>query len=223
LKGVSFLAPADLVVFLNAANDAFEMKGIIEAMKRNDLTVVRGDDPVAEGAGAPFLVSITSDGDWATEFIMPVAQWFSMPGLAFRKYDRDACQEGQLSGHSQSFFYRHSAASIKEMRSHTVFDRDVNSEDCKRAADETDTSDTWPVFTATVGGVDRCFEIRENGKNRWNNTPAFVIGVPKTLIPSHTDIFQDGTEELLTAIANHYAAFQAPTRIRTLAPTQEKH
>jgi hypothetical protein len=224
LAGVSFIAPADLVVFLNAANDAFEMKAIIEALKRSDIKVLRGEDDI-EGAGGPFLISVTSDGDWATERIMPVAQWFSTAGLAFRKYDENSCSEGQLCNHSQSFYYRHSAASVKEMRSHTVVDQDPNSVECRKASDENDTSDPWPYFVATVGKTERCFEIIENNQIRtgktgqsyppWNDTPAFVIGVPKTLIPSHTDIFQDGTEELLISISNHYDAFLTSTRMKT--------
>ncbi|HEU5228514.1 MAG TPA: hypothetical protein VFU49_11940 [Ktedonobacteraceae bacterium] len=232
LSGVSFTAPADLIVFLNAANDAFEMKAIIEALKRSDIKVLRTDeaeDPdEANGAGGPFLISVTSDGDWATEKIMPVAQWLSLPALAFRKYDKNSCDEGQLCGHKQSFYYRHSAASIKEMRSHTVVDQDIHSKECRAAADS---DEDWPYLVATVDGVDRCFRVMENETPRlskngkryapWNNTPAFVIGVPKTLIPSHTDIFQDGTEELLIVIANHFNAFLIPTRMSTPAKSAE--
>jgi hypothetical protein len=230
LTGVSFLAPADLIVFLNAANDAFEMKAIIEALKRSQIKVMRDGSDSAYGAGGPFLISVTSDGDWATERIMPVAQWFSIPGLAFRKYDANSCDEGQLCGHSQSFYYRHSAASIREMRSHTVSDQDIHSQKCKEASS---TDDSWPFFVATVNGVERCFQIEENEKPRigksgqkyepWNNTPAFVIGVPKTLIPSHTDIFQDGTEELLITIANHYETFLETTKMSTPARAVEKN
>jgi hypothetical protein len=216
LTDVTFLAPADLVVFLNAANDAFDMKKIVEAMKRSDLRVLSDDMHSEDGAGAPFLISVTSDGDWATEDIMPVAQWFSTIGLAFRKYDHNACKEGQLSGYRQSYFYRHSAASIKEMRSHTVVDNiDMNSLGCKKAS-ESDAADNWPFFTAVMKNGERCFEIRAS-EDSWNDTPAFIIGVPKSLIPGHTDIFQDGAEELLIAIANHYGSFKYPARIRTLA------
>jgi hypothetical protein len=226
LTGVSFVAPADLVVFLNAANDALEMKSSVEALKRSKLTVLRTDDAtLQDGASGPFLISITSDGDWATETVMPIAQSVSMPGLAFRKYDKDACEKDQLCTRKQSYYYRHSAASIKEMRSHTVYDQNLSSSDC-RAAEGTD--DSWPYFVAAVNGAERCFKIEANSSRRmdrygkayppWNTTPAFIIGVPKTLIPSHTDVFQDGTEELLITIANHYdKAFTATTRMNTPA------
>jgi hypothetical protein len=226
LTGVSFYAPADLVVFLNAANDAIEMKASVEALKRSSLTVLRTDNTTVEdGASGPFLISVTSDGDWATEIVMPLAQSLSMPGLAFRKYDNDACEKDQLCTRNQSYYYRHSAASIKEMRSHTVYDQNPSSSDCQAAQN---TDDDWPYFAAVVKGSARCFKIEPNRSDRtdrygktyppWNTTPAFIIGVPKTLIPSHTDVFQDGTEELLITIANHYdRAFTETTRMSTPA------
>jgi len=228
LQTVSFVAPADLLVFLNAADDAFEMKATVEAFKRNQIQVLRpGDDTAADGASGPFLISITSDGDWATEKVMPVAQWFSTVGLAFRKYDSDACEKGQLCTHSQSYYYTHSAASIKEMRSHSVSTQDLQSADCQEAQK---TDDHWPYFVAWVNENERCFKIEQNLEPRvdtqgrryrpWNDTPAFVIGVPATLIPSHTDVFQDGTEELLIAIANHFnESFRSTTRMSTPART----
>jgi hypothetical protein len=228
LTDVSFVAPADLMVFLNAADDALAMKATIEAFKRSQITVLPADHSDPEyGASGPFLISITSDGDWATERVMPIAQWFSMLGLAFRDYDEDACEKGQLCDHSQSYYYRHSAASIKTMRSHTVYDQDMGTAECQKARD---TDDDWPYLVATVNGSERCFEIQQNNGVRrdsqgrsyrpWNNTPAFVIGVPRTLIPSHTDVFQDGTVELLITIANHYSdEFTRTTRMSTPAKT----
>lgn len=228
LKGVSFIAPADLIVFLNAANDAFEMKAIIEALKRSDIRVLQHD--AVDGASGPFLISITSDGDWATERVMPAAQWFTSIGLSFRKYDKEACDEDQLCEHSQSFYYRHSAASIREMRSHTVIDQDMTKRECEIANTTDDSDKAWPYFVANVGGTDRCFKIEENQTARkdkdgkiyppWNDTPAFVISVPKSLIPSHTDIFQDGTEELLIAISNRFETFSNPTMMNTPAKSE---
>jgi hypothetical protein len=231
LQNISFLAPADLVVFLNAANDAFEAKETIEALKRAQIRVVRRslteDLDLAIGPASPFMISITSDGDWATERIMPIAQWFSSIPLYFRHYDDDECNlEGQLCKHSQRYYYRHSEASIKEMRSHVVILAD-STNGCQN-------SDSWPYFL--VEGAKKaqlCFCIAHNspdglsrdcrsekrfsqtskfgGGNAWNDTPFFVIGAPPTLIPDHNAIFQDGTEELLIAISSHYHVLTRPT------------
>jgi hypothetical protein len=221
ISNLSFPAPADLIVFLNAANDAFEAKETIEALKRAHVTVTRrrifdGRTEIVSSAAAPLMMSITSDGDWATEKIMPLAQLLSSSALSFRRYDTDGCtEEGQLCDHAQSFYYRHSEASIKEMRSHVVILEPTAEASCKK----------WPYFW--VASTQRCFCIDRNTDDPkdkcnqgidqkskfgvhtlWNDTPFYVIGVPSTLIPDHNDIFQDGTEELLDAISAHYDSFK---------------
>jgi hypothetical protein len=225
LTNVNFPAPADLIVFLNAANDAFEAKETIEALKRAQIKVVRkqtlGGRTEVVGTAAPFMISITSDGDWATEKIMPVAQLLSSSALSFRPYDKDGCTEGQLCDHGQSYYYRHSEASIKEMRSHFVV-LEPTPASCETGK--------WPYFW--VDSTKRCFCIDRhtddpNDKCRegtpddqkanfglkaiWNDTPFYVMGVPSTLIQDHNDIFQEGTEELLIAISAHYESFHGVT------------
>jgi hypothetical protein len=82
----------------------------------------------------------------------------------------------------------------------------------------------WPFFWANVDGHGRCFQIVPldsgpvNPTNQncpgstsripWNNTPFFVMHVPSELIPSHTDIFQDGTIELLLSMIDNYNALR---------------
>jgi hypothetical protein len=234
ITSVTFSAPADLIVFLNAANDAFEAKETIEALKRAQIKVTRKQTlngrTVMVGTAAPFMISITSDGDWATEKIMPVAQFFSSTALSFRQYDKNGCkEEGQLCGnHSQSYYYRHSEASIKEMRSHRVV-LESSAASCKE--------DNWPYFW--VDSTKQCFCIEHNtteaepgGKctedkpadrkarfgvdTVWNDTPFYVIGVPRTLIRDHNDIFRDGTEELLIAISSHYETFNVKYGVTTM-------
>jgi hypothetical protein len=170
------------------------------------------------------MISITSDGDWATETVMPLAQWFSSLPLSFRHYDKDknrCTEEGQLCDHSQRYFYRHSEASIKEMRSHLVIEAE-DSASCEIKDDRGLVK--WPFFKVDSTGLCFCIDRSKDkptttdkceadpakrktmfGSNEgWNNTPFYVIGVPKKLIKDHNDIFQDGTVELLTAISSHY-------------------
>jgi hypothetical protein len=220
-------APADLIVFLNAANDAIGAKEMIEALKRSQIKIKRQKTDQTESEprelSAPLMISITSDGDWATERIMPVAQWFSSSALAFRRYDnhdeKEKCEaEGQLCDHHQGYYYRHSEASIKEMRSHLVI-LFGNADSCKPKG-----INNWPFFQ--VLGKNECFCIDSSGENPttrdecgldesdrqkkfgsdtgWNGTPFYVIGVPKKLIKDHNDIFQDGTVDLLTTISTHF-------------------
>jgi len=226
ITDVSFPVPADLIVFLNAANDAFEAKETIEAFKRVQVKVSRKQPFSARiernGPQAPIMISITSDGDWATEKIMPIAQFVSSSALSFRHYDdKNTCdQEGQLCKYGQSYYYRHSEASIKEMRSHEVI-LETSDASCRN-----DKPDNWPYIW--VESTQQCFCIdrntdRQQDKCRedtvvdqkkhfgadgaWNDTPFYVIGVPKSLIHDHNDIFRDGTSEMLIAISTHYETF----------------
>jgi len=203
----TFQWPADLIVFLNPANDAFETKSMIEAFKRSGLTTNRAndhDDPTPKFAG-PLLVSMTSKGDWATRKGMPIAQGFSTLGITFRKYDDNRCSMGQLDLRYQTWFLRQSDGNIGQMHSHEVKSGDVGINECN----------DYPYLKLNVGGQPKCFRIKERDQTEtndkklqdcyrgklWNDTPFWVVGVDDKIIPNHTDIFQPGTIGLLRAIA----------------------
>lgn len=222
---VAFESPADLIVFLNPANDAFETKATIETLKRSHLTVKRKSDEGVLFPG-PLLLSITSAGDSATGKIMPIAQTLSIPGHAFRRYDADACSQGQIGQHSQTYFFRHNDGNVPEMLSHTVTVQPSfhSQEEC---------GFDWPLFWATVDGHGRCFKIETlragvvsptnqncrmtDSQTIWNDTPFFVMHAPSELIPSHTDIFQDGAIELLLSMIDNYNTLR-PTMMVVPAP-----
>jgi hypothetical protein len=217
LRTISFEPPADLVVFLNAANDSFETKAVIEAFKRSHLCASHRSLGDTNPTGCdefsvqgPLMISITSQGDWATGKVMPFAQTLSIPGKAFRPYDPNVCALGQLSGLKQTYFFRHNDGNVPEMQSHNVQYQDDDKSKAECANNE------WPFFNAEVSGHNRCFKIirvtdaphakcpETNAGVPWNNTPFYVMKVPSTLIANHNDIFQDGTVELLNSLVLHY-------------------
>jgi hypothetical protein len=226
-----FEAPADLIVFINPANDAFGTKSLIEAFKRSQFTVdrINVDDRYGPMIPGPLLISMTSDGDKATSLAMPIAQALSIPGIPLRQYDPEACEFGQAELKGQKSLFQRNDANVSELRSHSVTWLKY-SQDCP---------DEWPLFSAEVGGEKRCFQIRAlkdmptGGRSRdcheksetshpWNDTPFYVIKVPSALIRSHTDIFQPGTTELLVAIWNHFKILESPAsmsrKISSAAP-----
>ncbi len=219
-------SPADLIVFLNPANDAFETKSMIEAFKRSGITVERpverpkGADDDEDKSTRPLLISITSKSDWVTGIAMPIAQKLGTQGIGFRKYDDDRCSKGQLHLRHQTNFWRSSDAHIQEMTSHAVVPVDLAY--CS--------SGDWHFFTAPVKGENTCFYIgrlyhtstprtdktekddtqvecyqeQKKAQEPWNDTPFWVLDVDPKLIPKHSDIFEGGTLKLLITIANHY-------------------
>jgi hypothetical protein len=231
LRTVSFEPPADLVVFLNAANDSLETKAVIEAFKRSHLCASHRSAQDANAADCgdlsvqgPLMISITSQGDWATGKVMPFAQTLSIPAKAFRSYDPNVCALGQLTGVKQTYFFRHNDGNVREMQSHSVeYEGDGKSKtECA--------TNKWPFFSAEIDGQNRCFKIirltdtprancpTTNPGIPWNNTPFYVMKVPATLIADHNDIFQDGTVELLNALVLHYVV-RSPTTISAPAPS----
>jgi hypothetical protein len=236
LKTVSFQPPADLVVFLNPANDSFETKANIEAFKRSNLCG-RPDSGADEDQlacsplsfPAPLMISITSEGDWATGKVMPLAQTLSIPWKSFREYDSDAPDLGELSGRGQTFYFRHNDGNVAQMESHEVC------EVMNPKSTENSLEGLWPDFSAVVSGKRRYFHmitlseisagatdpVCPNNKLpvSWNNTPFYVMRVPSTLIANHNDIFQDGTVELLNTLLSHFAIIESPLPVSVPAPS----
>jgi hypothetical protein len=99
---------------------------MIEAMKRSGIT----DTELRR----PLIVSIKSDGDNETGFVMYVAQNVTGSRPKMHSYDQSdpkevivqgqspqrpsACEQGQLGLQSQKAYYQHSAGSILNMDSH---------------------------------------------------------------------------------------------------------
>ena len=242
LKTINFQPPADLVVFLNPANDSFETKANIEAFKRSNLcgppgAVTDGDQLACSPLSfrVPLMISITSTGDWATGKVMPLAQTLSIPWKSFRKYDDDACELGELGSRGQTYYFRHNDANVPEMETHEVVDQDPQ-------AQPACSNDEWPYFHAVVSGKPRCFRIitlAESGSTAahancqkpkvpvpvpvpWNNTPYYVMRVPSTLIKDHNDIFQDGTVELINALVSKFEIIEASPTITAPAPSASR-
>jgi hypothetical protein len=207
----SFRSPADMIVLLNSANDAFRTKSMIEGMKRLNLKVVRQtpgtlekdkNDILSHPASSmdsygPLILSITSKGDWATGRVMPVAQAISSADKSFRSYDSDGEQLGQEVDHSQEFYYLHNEGNVPEFLTHNV--RRISTSAC--------VVNHWPYFM----GEDGCYLVEP--EHRWNDTPFWVMKVSKHIIPNHTDIFELGLVDLLESVLDRYAASSSETHL----------
>jgi hypothetical protein len=177
---------------------------MIEAFKRSGLTESQNDGPRFAG---PALVSLTSNNDLITRKAMPFAQGLSTAWLARRSYApyEQRCAEGQLDWGWQTSFFRNSDANIPQMHSYEVKPKGDPDKDCVDP----------PSFNVKVSGGENSYKIcpstktetkhpdcyKKNGQDQvWNDTPFWVIGVDKGVIPNHTEIFQPGTISLLMAI-----------------------
>ena len=218
-SGVTFRSPADLIVFLNPANDAFESKAIIEGLKRMNLKVERqkygqSDEeksrtmalaPIDLDSSGPLLLSVTSQGDWATGFVMPIAQSLSVPGKSFRStYDANGKDLGQLVSPTQSYYFSHSEGNVPGFITHEIIGP------AKGAAGHCP-GNSWPNFE----GKDGCYTVRP--ANNWNTTPFWIMNVPKSVEEDHNDIFNPGLDNLLGSIVRKYALDTTETHLRAAA------
>ncbi|MFL6387783.1 MAG: hypothetical protein ACJ71U_09865 [Terriglobales bacterium] len=187
---ISFQSPADLITMINAANDSFETKAMIEGMTRMGL--VSCIDTKCSSAGAsdahPLIVSILSDGDWATKTVMPIAQRISyFEQNLNRKYDRDPNEKGQIDEPKQRTFFLRNEGSVPQLISHTL-----NPDPKLPSLCVTE----YPHFS----NKKQCFTLQAklaDAKHFVNRTPFWVFDVPTSVIAGHNGIFQPATVELL--------------------------
>jgi hypothetical protein len=169
LVAVDVRSPIDLVALVNPANDAFEAKSLIEGFKRADLTDTDFKSPV--------IVSIKSDGDTATGWIMFAGQSVTQFELTMHAYDRgrvgshepSACEQGQLGLKTQGFYYKRSPAGIYNMRSHDVTELKIDEQTCDLIAQRSTRGRgyTWSGPTghgscSNTGGKPRLNKLDDN-------------------------------------------------------------
>lgn len=192
----NIVSPADLVVYVNSANDSFHAKQMIELLKRSGVSVGR-----TPGAPAgPLFLSVTSEGDLATKVAFPLGQGLSAVTKSFRDYD-DSSATRQLP--SQATFFTHTAAHIPYLLSHEVVSISSRREECRSAGN---------VVQFFTGG--RCYALRAKD-GRWNDSPYWITTVPSAIIPNHSQIFTDPFVQMLTEVIAHYEVVDStePTRM----------
>jgi hypothetical protein len=132
IANATIVSPVDLIALINPADDALATKSMIEAMKRSNITDT--------ALHRPLIVSIKSDGDYETGWVMHLAQEVTGSRPKMHSYDKSnpqelvaegqppkrpsACEEGQLARSPQKAYYQHSAGSIYNMDSHFVLQLD---------------------------------------------------------------------------------------------------
>ncbi len=207
----SFRSPADMIVLLNSANDAFKTKAMIEAMKRMNLKVMRPNPGTSENqkeatlsnsasamdSYGPLILSITSKGDWATARVMPVLQALSTVDKEFRTYDPDRIELGQEPTHSQEFYYLHNEGHVSEFLTHDV--ERISTTDC--------VDHRWPYFR----GDDGCYRVES--VHKWNDTPFWVMSVSTHIISNHEDVFKPGLIDLLESVLDRYGPTSGETNL----------
>ncbi len=196
--------PADLVVLINTASEGVHAKGFIDLLTRDGISLYRVD---AQGKrySRPLIVSLTSESDLATRVYFPIGARLGGLGKHYRKYGPEFCSPGE----SQRAFLLHTSGNMEVLFSHTMTREplppgtQVPEADVQLRLEENPaTGETSFSFT----GLHDRYTVR-NIPTALNQTPYWIMRVPKSLIPNHSEIFGPDTLRLLAALVRVTGAF----------------
>jgi hypothetical protein len=204
--------PADLIMFLNEAQEAERSYPLIERM-RNEL---EDRNPcVAPAAGTPrnqrpAILSISSVGDVATRAFFPGEQ------LIARPFQRRHYAGADPYGVGGARVYYSTTAHISTFRSH-VFGR---FDDPDVAAAGAACQPSLDV-TLSLGATDSRYLIvpRSDAPNR---TPYWVMHMPTSVVPDHSTIFTQVFRDFVIALIQQALLLPPQDRLRAqpLAPAR---
>jgi pimeloyl-ACP methyl ester carboxylesterase len=190
--------PIDLVTLINPASPSMQAKLVVDFLARDQVRVmaVHEDGRVVE---RPLIVSMTSEADSATGKAFPLGA--SLAGMTgrFRSYGPEHC--GGID--SQREFYRRTTGHNTALHSHIMTAEPLETEpDPTSAEADDDPLDAHIDFDRESISFDSSgyrFRI-EKLPYAENDTPYWIMRVPKEFIPDHGTIFNDEGQKLLRAL-----------------------
>lgn len=197
---LEILSPADLILYVNSANDSFRTKQMIELMKRTSFRVDRGSTPVNPAGSAadatsnsqgPLFLSVTSTGDNATGVAFPLGQTLS----ALRKSFRERYDNAPRDVPSQKTFFTHTPGHVPFLYSHQVL---PTKEACQNQGD---------LLRFDLSGS--CYQLTPVTE-RWNTSPFWVVTVPPSIIKNHSDIFNANFSTMLIKLIEDFSVLDSP-------------
>jgi hypothetical protein len=190
--------PVDLAVLVNPAAKAVQTKQFIEVLARNRIKLYRTNTE-GDRFEVPLIVSVTSAGDWATRVAFPAGVYFSSIFKRYRKYTETDCSPVT----SQRAVYAHTGGHMRPLLSHIV-----TAEPLPEVIEKPGMLDTTTIRRRYDALTRQEIYMFDGEKHRFtiqkrpyaaNNTPYWVIRVPRSLIPNHSAIFNFNSVRLLVA------------------------
>jgi hypothetical protein len=172
---------ADLLVFVNEAAAATEAIQLLTMFHNH----------VEENAKYPTIVSITSQGDLATKFVLPVGQGASLFKKSLRDYGPPYPPD-PFGIAKQVSYYLRSATHIPELQSHVV----GSSVEIRKAYE--DRGYTCASIPSPTGGKNTNYYVVPISGAK-NTTPYWIMEMPVEIVADHSNIFRVEFGELLQA------------------------
>jgi hypothetical protein len=178
---------SDLVVFLNSAAAATEGKQMLDLLKNRTVFVV----PDASGVERPrpLYLSISSLGDAATRFALPIGHGPSFlrhkTNGNFRPYTAANAPQPPVS--AQSAYYTSTLAHMQALQSHVILEDGM----CGPG-----NAAVTPFGSAFALPNRRSYQVCEKPA-RWNDTPYWAMQMPASIVRDHSSIFTEDMVGLL--------------------------
>lgn len=213
-KSEEVILPADLVVLINPAAKSLQAKQLVEMLDHSRIGLYRTD---REGNRyrVPLMVSITSSADLATRWAFPAGTWVSALGKNFHKYPEDTCLQFQ----GQRSFYVRTPGHNPALISHEVSAEPLPPGEGPVRLE--DASTEW--LESTFDPISRQQVFSYNGsKSRFtirplsgavNDTPYWIMRVPRQLIPRHSGFFTEDTMRLIGSIVRASGILEADSTV----------
>lgn len=205
--------PADLVVLLNPAGSAIQTKQLVDILARNRLKTYRFD---AEGRRfeRPLLLSFTSESDKATRVFFPLGMSLKAVTKKFRPYGSEYCSPisnqrwlySHTAGHTPALFSHQMTVSPRE--AHRSGDSAKESPEVVEPRFESDYDPQTQQMAFSFAGEDARFTIRRKPR-ALNDTPYWIMQVPREMIPNHSEVFSQDTFALAEAALGFSGALEA--------------
>ena len=208
--------PADLIAFVNSAAAASEAKQMLDLLKK------KGASFGHDGLSRPLFVSLSSLGDAATRFGLPIGH--GVPYLAANmrgSWRADDRPYGYSKPVSQASFFLSTAAHMELLQSQAITTLDncaarlpgTSAMLVRSKPDEYIVQDEHGLPKKAPDGValdagefarirlpegGLCFSVGEK-EGRWNDTPYWLMQMPASIVPDHSTIFTTNFMRLLAA------------------------
>lgn len=208
--------PADLVVLVNPAGSAIQTKQLVDMLARNRLKTYRFDEN-GNRFERPLLLSFTSKTDKATGTYFPLGMGLKAINKKFRSYGAEYCSP--IS--NQKWLYSHTAGHTPALFSHEVTfgaKSDRSDQGPLAVSDgvlppryESDYDPINQQMALSFDGEDYRFTIKRKPR-AVNDTPYWIMQVPRELIPNHSDVFSPTTFKLVEAALGFSGALAEDNR-----------
>ena len=222
--------PADLVILLNSAAPAIYAKEFMEFLKWHSVGT----------AQSPFVISVSSEGDWATKDLFPAG---TILGSAFDVGNYRG--KSTYQGANEKSFFTHTPGHTEYLPSFDAYPTgklpaDQFSSDYEnewifyRNLFPTDFAKTDPEFLAWGGELAKTnaaapaqiWKLKptrtvDAAKIPFNDTPYWLIRVPTSIIADHGDVWCPNSMNLLTALVRLSGIVDSAQKYRTIQLSPE--